>query len=224
MTIKEFHINFEIELDKTQDFEYASFQPEQIDYWLNKAQDRFIKDRLYPKNPNEKGFEGNQKKIDDLKSLVKKTASITPTVTDNTYYSQLPNDYLHLTRHRCTTNDSTCGTKTVGGIQIQTDDINILLRDPFWKPIAEEPLYYLEGNKIVYEKIIGFTIVSTTLNYVKIPVKLKLGTEYIVTDVDVNCELDESIHNEILDIAVSMVLENIESQRYQTNLNELNKT
>jgi hypothetical protein len=99
-----------------------------------------------------------------------------------------------------------------------------LLRDPFWKPISEEPLFYLQGNDVIYEQVVGFTIISTTLNYIKKPIQIRLGTEYVTIDTDVTSELDEATHSEILDIAVAMVLENIESQRYQTNLNELNKT
>lgn len=224
MTIQEFHTNFYQELDKTQDFEYPAFQPEQIDYWLNKAQQRFIESRLYPKDPRFKGFEGNQKRIDDLKSLVKKSDAITPVADGTIYYSQLPNDYLHLIRHWCITNDSTCGTKSVGGVQVQQDDLNKLLKDPFWRPVANEPLFYLMGNKIVYEQVVGFAITETRLNYIKKPVQMKLGSQYVEISDDIDCELDSPTHQEILDIAISMVLENIESQRYQTNLNELNKT
>ena len=55
MTIQEFHINFDIELDKTLDFEYPYIQPEQKDYWLNKAQDVVVKLKYDPQNPQNKG-------------------------------------------------------------------------------------------------------------------------------------------------------------------------
>ena len=45
MTVQEFHIAIGLEVDKTLDFEYPYMSPEQIDYWLNKAQDRFVKQR-----------------------------------------------------------------------------------------------------------------------------------------------------------------------------------
>jgi len=224
MTIQEFHINFDIELDKTLDFEYPYIRPEQKDYWLNKAQDRFIKDRLYPKDPNKKGFEGNQKRIDDLKGLVKKSGAVTPTVSGTIYTSSLPNDYKHLIRHRCTTNTTACGSKEVGGQEVQQDDLNVLLRSPFWKPTADEPLYYLDSTGLVYETDGSFTITSTVFTYIKDPVQMKYGTIYTSPTTDVQCELDPAVHAEILDIVISIVLENIESQRYQTNLNELNKS
>lgn len=224
MTIQEFHIAFNIELDKTLDFEYPYMQPEQIDYWLNKAQERFIKQRLYPKDKRQPGFEENQKRIDDLRSIVKVSSVITPIADGELYRSELPNDYQHLIRHRCKTSEPICGVKKVGGIEIQQDDINTLLKDPFWQPIAEEPLFYFNGTEIVYETRGTFQVLETQVTYVKRPSKLKLGSAYSQISTDSDCELSEETHSEILDIAIAMVLENIESQRYQSNLNELNKT
>ena len=224
MTIKEFHINFGIELDKTQDFEYPSFQPEQIDYWLNKAQYRFIKQRAYPTDRNKPGFEENQKRIDDLRPLVRQSSTINPFLTGTTYNAFLPDDYLYLVRHRCITSDDTCGEKSVGGLQVREDQINQMLKDPFWTPTAEEPLYYINGDTLIYETKGNYQLISSDVTYIKIPSKITLGTEYTDPIPDSNTELLPEVHNEILDIAVSMVLENIESQRYQSNLNELNKT
>jgi len=220
MTIQDFHNNFNIEVDKTLDFEYPYMLPEQIDYWLNKAQDRFIKERLYPKDPRAKGFEETQKRIEDLRTIVKPSGAITPVTSGTNYVTTLPNDYLYLVRHRCTTS-STCGVKNVGGILTKEEFLNQMIKDPFWKPTAEEPLYYFIGNTIVYETLGNFLITQTNITYVKDPLRLQLGSQYTTVTSDVGCELPEQSHQEILDIAVSMVLENIESQRYQTNLNEL---
>lgn len=226
MTIKDLHINFGLELDKTQDFEYPSFSPEQIDYWLNKAQDVFIENTLYPKGKeaNKEGFEVTQQDIDELSDIVIISAPIAPIVTGTTSTITLPNDYRHLIRHRCTTLDTTCGVKEVSGIQIRQNSINTRLKDPFWKPRSDSPLYYLYGGKLIYEKVIGFSITNAILTYIKNPVKMALASEYVVPGTDIQPEFKaDYILRRILDLAVSMVLENIESQRYQTNLNELNK-
>lgn len=222
MTVKDFHINFGLELDKTEDFEYPAFLPEQIDYWLNKAQSRFIKERLYPQDPRQKGFEETQKRIEDIRTLVKESTALTPIAVGTEYRIALPNDYLYLVRHRCTTSD-TCGNKNVGGILVKQEFINQMIKDPFWRPTATEPIYYFVGSDIVYETLGGFTLLNTKLTYIKEPAIITYGSEYITPVADIQCELPEQSHQEILDIAVSMVLENIESQRYQTNLNELNK-
>lgn len=224
MTTQEFHTNIDIELDKTLDFEYPYILPEQKDYWLNKAQGRIIKQRMYPQNPNQKGFEENQKRIEDLRTLIKESGVLTPATSGTKYTITLPNDYLYLVRHRCNTIDSTCGAKNVGGLLIKQEFVNQMLKDPFWKPSAEEPLYYFIGNNIVYETQSTYTLSNTVLTYIKQPNKIQLGSQYTDITEDIECELPIQLHQEILDLTVSMLLENIESQRYQTNLNELTKT
>ena len=222
MTTQEFHLAFDLEVDKTQDYEYPSFLPEQKDYWLNKAQDVFVKSRAFGNNLKREGFEETQKRIDDLRTIVKK-ATIIPTKTGNEYTNVLPNDYLYLVRHQCTVVSANCGTKLVGGNQVRHDALNMLVEDPFWKPSKDEPLYYFEGNL----KQLGqstFNITETLITYIRKYNRIQYGTQYIDPLIDSNCELPEHTHEEIVSIAVSMVLENIESQRYQSNLNELTKT
>ena len=117
-----------------------------------------------------------------------------------------------------------CGNTTVGGKLVEQDDINTLLLNPFRKPIQEEPLYYIDSTGIVYETEGRFSVVSTVLNYLKVPTRMRYGTAYTSPTSDVQCDFTSTImQQEILNMAISMVLENIESQRYQTNLNELTK-
>lgn len=223
MTIREFHNNFDIEVDKTKDFEFPYILPEQKDYWLNKAQQQYIEDRAYPKDKRKPGFEQDQKRIDDLSWIVK-PASLTVVTIPEGYKCALPADYYHLVRHTCVTSSSTsCGNKSVGGQQTTHEFINQMLKDPFWTPDVEEPLYYIQGKDIIYETKGNYILNSSKINYIKIPNEMRLGTDYIVPTTNVECELNPTTHNDILNIAVSMVLENFESQRYQTNLNEVNK-
>lgn len=222
MTIQEMHLAFDLEVDKTQDYEYPSFLAEQKDYWLNKAQDVFVKSRAFGNNLKKEGFEETQKRIDDLRTIVKKT-SVTPAKTGNEYINVLPNDYLYLVRHQCTVVSQSCGTKVVGGNQVRHDALNMLVEDPFWKPDKDEPLYYFEGD-LIQLGASDFNITNTALTYIRKYNKLQHGTAYIQPTTDIDCELPEHTHQEIVSLAANMVLENIESQRYQTNLNELTKT
>lgn len=224
MTIQEFHIGFDVELDKTLDFEYPYILPEKKDYWLNKAQERFIKSRAFGNNLYRTSFEESEKRIDDLRVIVKTSDPINTTHTGNNFYTLLPDDYLYLVRHQCNTITSTCNTpQLIAGIQTSNDEINILKKDPFWEAINIEPLYYILGTKIVYETEGDFTVQSSILTYIRKYAQMRYGTQYISPTTDVQCELPEHTHHEILDIAISMMLENIESPRYQTNLNELTK-
>lgn len=223
MNILEIHIALRNELDKTQDLQYPDFQPEQLDYWLNKAQDLYIEDVAYPMVQGKLAFEVTQKRIDELRELVKTYESNTTQNLTN-FVIELPNDYKHLVRHECNTLKNGV-TKLVSGIITNQDKINLQKKNPFWKPISSEPLYYIIGNTIVYETFGDFDISDSILTYIKEPVKMQLGTAYTNPTVDVNCEISsEYVQYQIINRAVSMMLENIESPRYQTNLNEYTKT
>ncbi len=224
MTVQEFHIAFDIELDKTLDFDYPYITPEQKDYWLNKGQDRFIKQRAFGNNLTKRSFEENEKRIDDLRTIVKPSIPLTATHVGTEYSITLPNDYLFLFRHRVKTNSSKYGDQIVSGIQTKQDQINIFLIDPFWQPIPIEPLYYVLGNSIIYETQGAFTVTESYITYIKKYARIQYGTIYSSPITDIQCELPIHTHQEILDITISMMLENIESQRYQTNLNELTKS
>jgi len=46
MTISEMHTGFKVELDKTSSLELPAFEPEEIDYWLNLSQIKFVEERV----------------------------------------------------------------------------------------------------------------------------------------------------------------------------------
>jgi len=96
MTIQEMHIALKLELDKSDSLNNISFEPEEIDYWLNRAIRLFVKTRYSGSNYKRESFEQTQKRIDDLRSLV--TLSTIDTVESfaisNSYNAQLPLDYL----------------------------------------------------------------------------------------------------------------------------------
>jgi hypothetical protein len=225
MTIQEFHIGIDIELDKTLDFEYPYISPEQKDYWLNKAQERFIDNIAYPKNKNDYGFEEVQKNIDQIRTIVVTSSGIVPSeiITNKFYTINLPIDYKYLVGHECITKDNNSFEVTVPGVQVRHDSVYALKKDPFWKPTPIEPLYYLTGNQLQYETD-GFKIINSFPSYIRIEDKIQYGSNYSNPLPDLNCTLPVHTHHKILDIAVSMLLENIESQRYQSNLNEAIKS
>ena len=71
MSISQFHSAFKLELDKTDSLNYVSFLPEEIDYWLTRAVNVFVKTRYSGVNPKGESFEQSQKRIDDLRTLVR---------------------------------------------------------------------------------------------------------------------------------------------------------
>ena len=70
MTVTDMHINFKLILDKTDSLNYPDFESEEIDKWLNIAQERYVKQRYGGMNMRRESFEQTQKRIDDLRVLV----------------------------------------------------------------------------------------------------------------------------------------------------------
>lgn len=223
MTIQDMHIAINLELDKTQDFEVAYMSPEQIDYWLNKAIKRMVKQRYTGNNFTGTSFEQTQKRIDDLRLVTyyPQNADGSPIILPVTqvgenYYQQLPNDYWYLVRLDITTQVGNCIADAQPGSQVKQDTVNTIQEDPFNRSYSEIPVYYIIGNNIVFPTDNSFVILGTTPYYIQRPVAVQLGSQYQVVSTDINCNLSDQIHDEIVDTAVVMLLENIEQQRLQT--------
>ena len=91
------HEAFEIELNKLED---GLTKPSSsiTEYFLNVALDKFWKTRYSQNNFKREGFEQTQKRVDDLRTLVKEvtfTEDITK-VSNSLYTVQLPADYIIL--------------------------------------------------------------------------------------------------------------------------------
>lgn len=168
-------------------------------YYLNKAQTKFI-------NEHVKIFEQKQYITDILRTLVKDSGTITPTGSSNKRIVNLPNDYKILEKHSCTISTAGCDDgKEVPGILVQIDDIGQLKKDPFWKPIATEPLYYIMGDTIVYEiPDQNFDITGTQITYIKKESLITLSN--VNGSSDITSELPEHTHETIIDIARELII------------------
>lgn len=306
MTAAEMHTAVKILLDKEDTLNYPNYRPEGIDFFLNLAQDRFVKHRYDGSSARNRGFEETQKRTDDLRNIttgVQLTPLAFSTVDNypNGRFVDLPltspNKYLFSITEQaeiyfpaCSPNnkpvvsgdirflDPKTGTVqyyivTKGEVEysgvtysassgpvifngqqgifggnteredittftgdgtvykadrdrvdvkpIQHDDYNRLAKDPFNRPsldIGTKELLRLEleGRFEILFPSYDYVFDSLILRYIREPQRISLSS---LTD----CELADHTHQEIVDMAVSSMLENIESQRYQSNLNELNK-
>jgi hypothetical protein len=120
MDITEMHLNIDLELNKLNSNLYEIILPQEKDYFLNRAQERFIKQRYGAlSNPKRQGFEMSQKRIDDLKNLLVPNyydKCFKLPVTDFDYNDKLkfyfPGDYMFLTSSRSRLKHNYCGTLT----------------------------------------------------------------------------------------------------------------
>jgi len=115
MNVKNLHISFRLELDKINSGLYDDLIDEEVDYYLNKAQTEFIKQRYNPpSNQYQTGFEMNEKRTVDLKNLHVTNYQDTVYLTNeiNKYRFQLPSNFMYFTSGQATVYNSYCNQIT----------------------------------------------------------------------------------------------------------------
>lgn len=230
MIIEDFHRKFKLFLDKIDSSAYSEFENWEVDYILNEAQDRVVKQRYSGNNIYKTGFEQSQKRTDDLKNItVTKFAKVIP-VTELDFYgdkiyqakldqffnneigdSVYEGEYMFYLRSRCKVNKGCTAWKPTN--LVKQDDLETLFIDPFNRPSPEYPVIYFEDNSIFIVSGAG-VIESLAVSFIKRPNQLNIGT---YGGSKIECELSEHLHEEIVQVAVGIALENIESNRVQTH-------
>jgi hypothetical protein len=230
MSISDMHIGFKLELDKTNSLQYPSFLPEEIDYWLNKAIRKFVKTRYSGMNSKHEGFEQSQKRIDDLRTLVREVTIPCTTIgaikpngyvlTDNGFdgskFTAAPY-WLSLGEEVDISftpiNPDTTFPKRVGVTDATANDYRYKLDDPTAAYILHydeaRPLRLFYNNTIEFITDGNYSVGNAYLRYIKSPDVVSLATS---TD----CDLAESTHDEIVVMATQLALENIEQPRLES--------
>lgn len=194
-------------------------------YWLNEAIERFVKTRYSGVNPKGESVEETQKRIDDLRTLVKE--SITPATSSssgkpNSFLSALPSDYMFTLEEevKIQVPDITGNFVEIkrSGITESTSDT---YRSQADNPYSEHVLHYetarplrlFKGNEVELITDGNYSVTEYYTKYLKLPDKINLGSA--------DCELPEHTHSEIVNLAVNLYLENVGDPRYPTNKSEL---
>jgi hypothetical protein len=112
MTILEMHYDFDFKFDKVASQAKPDFSVSEKDWVLNEAQWMLTKMIYSDKPPKVEGFEGNQKRISDLDSIVIKfpyQPDVTPTNLGGIYevpLASLVEDYWLMVRARAEIEDA----------------------------------------------------------------------------------------------------------------------
>jgi hypothetical protein len=269
MNIAEMHTAVKLGLDKTSSLTLPAFEPEEIDLWLNKAQERFV-DMVY----NEYKQGGTDSRFFDYlapiimsfstttglsKPLNKDEASgifstnairknlrvkyvanpNTPTVftdySDNiryilSVYVTLSGNFLEDSTYASTGSLYKCDP-------IREEDSVKYLKTAVNIPYFENPVYYVTQDYgyasstttpagtswptlsckelvIIYNSF-ATGVGQVYINSVRNPNLMSYSSSS-------NCILPSIVHNKIVDLAVELMIENIESPRLQTNAQLLN--
>lgn len=189
--------------------------------FLNEAIDKFYKTRYSGINSKQEGFEQSQKRIDDLRSLVKKvTFTNDITSKDNTYSVTLPIDYVLLLGDNAGIQpndgyiDPCWELDKEGEYVIKRNDtiettietldrqLHNSLSEHLLKYSTAKPLRLIQGNEIILFTDGKYKVSEYTITYLSKPnyfdSKNITNTEYT--------SLPEHTHIEIVKIAIQLYL------------------
>jgi hypothetical protein len=213
VTRGEMHILFKQKLDKTNSLNYPSFEPEEIDLWLNEAIKMYVKTRYGGNNLYGTAVEETQKRTDDLRELVLEstlTSSGNGSKPNSKYYP-LPSDYWFSLSEEVDIEYNDCdGNTTTDRIRVKnigSGAYSTMIKDPFNKPNKTRVLRLMSSDNIEVLADSETTLNSLYLRYIKAPLEVSST---------VDCDLASHTHSEIVDKAVILAIETIESPRVQT--------
>jgi hypothetical protein len=211
-----------------------------IFYWLNKSQERLVKDRFTGKRLNV-GFEQSFDLIADIQNLIERNrqemAMYSPEYNVDEFTADkitLPTNYLYLINHRCVTYskypevtwtlnvtnrrvpEASARLHSRGGNFTQLSDIFTVLDDPFNTTGATSVVTTISGNDIVAYTDKTFVVKEIIIDYIRVPKKLSLNTNDNVTTT--TSELPEHLHKEIIELAVDLFLQNTRQLKQRLQL------
>lgn len=226
MTVAEMHTDFEFKFNRVNTETSRGLIDDEIDKLLNEGQEVFIKIVAQPKHRSIHGFEINQRTIDDVRPLViqdlklKKVANVTDHYNllkyDDSSNIEKETNYWYYIDGHILIKKGNCINKCVLKIRQHDDEFetNPFEKSSFtWKIV--NAVFNSNGLKIY--KPNNTSIENVYMSYIKKPKKIDKTN-------NINCELPEGTHNEIVDIAVAIasnsvnpVLFNSKIQKMQIN-------
>ena len=223
MTIQEMHYDFKKKLNKIDSQQYKNLLIPEIDWILNEAQELFVKIVANPRKRSYLGFEINQRSIDDIRTLVRNDVFI----VQNNLYFELPDDYMFFISGYGILNKEGCREDRKCRLIIrQHDDKHE--ESPFdkssydWKEINGS--FVGKSIKLFIDK--KLTAKGLSIDYIKRPDYIHNAQDFLPTksyklpnNITLsgfkNCKLPEHTHREIVDIAVLIATNEIQSPDYK---------
>lgn len=206
-------------------------KPTTIDsqYWITQSIYEFVATRLTGTNAKMLSFEQDQKRIDDLRTLVTE-ADYYFTPTSSIYNAELPADYLHTVGETVYIySDDDCWPKDGDTpIRKRTDVLEATIENfdrQYNNTLSEHRLnhnsarplrLYSLGVKLYTDG--NYYIDKYILTYLKQPSEV----DAIQHPFDEYTDLPKHTHREIVKIAAQMYLENRSNPRYESFTNEVN--
>lgn len=221
---------FEIELNVLDD---GLNKPKSMDteWWLNRGLEKFWKTRYSGTNIKSTGFEQDQKRIDDLRTLVTTIELDVNKESDSEYSVELPNDYVILLGDKAGIQpiygeENPCwelneydeyvikyGDTIEASIETIDRQLANSLSEHILKYCSARPLKLIQGNTILLYTDGQYQVSKYKLTYLRRPNKIDIHTNPFGEYMD----MPEHTHSEIVKIAAQMYIENQSNQRLNTH-------
>ena len=207
------------------------------EWWLNRGVEKFYKTRYSGINFKLKGFEQDQKRIDDLRTLITMT-TYTDTiekVSNTEFKCQLPDDYVLLLGDTAYIAPSdgvinNCWEKDEeqnyiphfsDTLEVTIDTIDRekqnSLSEYRLKYCQARPLKLIQNNYVLLYTDGKYKVVDYSMIYLRKPSYIDIHTKPF----DEYTDMPEHTHMEIVKLAAQMYLENQLEQRYTSHSNEV---
>lgn len=228
MTHNDIYIKYMIEYDKANvTSSYPALTEYEIATILDKAYNALIAQKITGNNIRRTGFESDIKSISDLQPLIKEYKTYDPNFhvtgdfgssdVSNSQWIKLPTDFLYFVNCRMKV-EKDANNRISIPIKLLTHQMaEKFFETPYNKPWVKQPVCYIEDNKmfIVYDSQWYRPNLLVRLSYIKTPNSFinnlkDSGTEF---------ECNDTIAEELISLAITFALENVESPRLNSKLN-----
>ena len=217
MTVSEIHKAFKVIMDKNAEAVAfggcPAFLPEEIDLFLNQAFIEIVSNKFTGQNILQVPFEGSVKRVADLEGLVKTDTNISLTATPNTNVLTLDDFSNSDTRMFYVTSILHFNNSSSICVLVSHEDARRFLKTYNNDPWIDTPVATLEDNtlKVMIDTYTMEAPYTIDLTYVSFPPIIDSNSP--TTDITV---VPDRILYEIINRAVLIALDNIESRRVET--------
>lgn len=237
MTVQEFSNQFDILYNAIATQSAPGIDSYEKSVYLTKAQLEIIKNYYDPaSNRKQKGFEGSEKRRVDLKNLIKNHKSeeylVYPeAISNDSKFFDLPEDLFLIINEKVKGIKNGCVKENINIKPMTHDEFNIQIKNPF-KKYNDNLIWRMDFSRLneqnVVELITDYDTLEYQLRYIKYPKPIiieDLNTSFPGEGLTINgetspqtCELNISIHEEILDRAVELCLRDYKPQNLESKI------
>ena len=235
MNLTEFNDRFDIRYDSIAGKSAPNIDLYEKSVYLTLAQQEIVKNRYNPNsNIKQKGFEGSEKRRVDLKELIRdyKTNQFfvnNNVINDNSKFVTIPEDSFLIISEKAKGKYKGCSS-ILEVLPKTHDEYIVEIRNPFKNPNYRR-IWRMDFSKQNAQKTLelithpDLELEEYQMRYIKHPkpiILVDLNEEYPNESLSIDgytemseCELDSSIHSEILNRAVELAMGDYKPDEYQ---------